>query len=150
VVCERKSPESWFYVQAHEAMLHSVAHRPSRPAKDRPRLGFQPTSLPIANHLQNGVFVGLCNHRQLEYPNRDPVADPTAPAAGRPHLYVPSGAFKVSPAGHLVAAESATTAHFTCDACLPRSISRIGLQITCSSLAYKRSLPQIRAVVDRA
>jgi hypothetical protein len=94
------------------------ATEPAGQVRDRPGLGLSQFRFPLANHVPYGLFMGLCNHFQLEYPNRDPVADPTARAAGRPHLYVPGGVFKGSPAGHLVATESATTGQFTCDTCL--------------------------------
>jgi hypothetical protein len=81
--------------------------------------------------------MGLGKDLQLEYPNRDPIADPTARAADRPHLYVQGGIFNVSPAGHLVATESTTTGNFTCDARLPRRISRVGLQIGRFTLACR-------------
>jgi hypothetical protein len=98
------------------------------------QVGLQLIRFPFANHVQNGLFMSLGEDLQLEYPNRDPIADPTARAADRPHLYVPGGIFKVSPAGYFVATESTTTGHFTCDACLPRRISLVRLQMFVSLL----------------
>jgi hypothetical protein len=114
------------------------------------QVGLQLLRFPSANHVQNSLFMGLGDHLQLEYPNRDTVADPTTRFVYRPHLYVPSGIFNVSPAGHLIATESATTGNFICDACLPRSLSRVRLQIVGYTLARNRSLANTRAVVALA
>jgi hypothetical protein len=109
-----------------------------RPPQAPPGFRFQLFRFPFANHLQDGLFVGLGNDSQLKYPSRDRVADPVPWTPYGPYFYMPTGFFRVPPAGHLVAAQSATTGHFTSHACLPRSLSPVCLHIVCFNSSRNR------------
>jgi hypothetical protein len=98
--------------------------------------------------VHHGIFVRLGDHLQFEYPSRYRVPYPSTWSPYGPHLYVPTGIFNVSPAGHLVAPESATTGNFICDECLPRPVRSVGPQAACITLGCKRSLANTRAVID--
>jgi hypothetical protein len=105
---------------------------------------------PFANHVQDGLLVGLGDHREFKYPGRYRVANPAAWSPYGPHLYVPDSIFNVSPAGHFISAKSAATGHFTCDASLPPWLSCVRLHIVCFTFVRNRSLANNRAVIGLA